>query len=183
MGSIISEYNSSKHSSIDKAPNNFDHRDEVSYINDKINETHNKEGVGLPKGSLVKILNEGSFKKKRMNYSKDSYRINSRDRNQYIVEAAYMSVGRYPGYKLKAVGRGKLAKTLSDDRYIVVDKITDFNPKTNKYKLIYEGGVKDEVNPKILRKGNPTRLSVAEVKYWNEMGGKNILPSNFQKLV
>jgi hypothetical protein len=43
--------------------------------------------------------------------------------------------------------------------------------------------VKDEVNPKILRKGNPTRLSVAEVKYWNEMGGKNILPETMVKFV
>jgi hypothetical protein len=49
--------------------------------------------------------------------------------------------------------------------------------------VLYEGGVQDEVNPKILRKGNPTRLSVAEIEYWNEQGGKNKLPEVMKKLV
>jgi hypothetical protein len=118
-----------------------------------------------------------------MNYTKDSYRINSRDGNQYIVEAGDKSVERYPGYKLKSAGKGKLAETLSDDRYGLVDKIEDYLPKRNKYKLVYEGGVEDEVNPKILRKGNPTRISVAEIDYWNRVGGKNNLPDDFKKLV
>jgi hypothetical protein len=64
---------------------------------------------------------------------------------------------------------------LNDDRYGIVDKVTDLNPKRNKYKLIYEGGGEDEVSPKILRKGNPTRLSIAETEYWNHNGGKNKL--------
>jgi hypothetical protein len=183
MNSIIEEYNSSKHSSIDKAPDKFDHKDEVNWMNDKMNETHNKESVGLPEGSLVKLLNEGSFQKRRMNYSKDSYRINSRDGHQYIVEAGDKSVGRYPGYKLKSVGRGKLAETMNDDKYGIVKEIKDFNPKRNKYKLVYEGGVEDEVNLKILRKGNPMRLYFAEIEYWNRVGGKYKLPSDFKKLV
>jgi hypothetical protein len=76
-----------------------------------------------------------------------------------------------------------LAKTLHDDRYGIVDKILNFNPKKNKYKLIYEGGIQDSVSPKILRKGNPTRLSIAEANYWNRRGGKNKLPEDMRKLV
>jgi hypothetical protein len=71
---------------------------------------------------------------------------------------------------------------LVDDRYGIVDKITDYIPKRNKYKLIYEGGIEDEVSPKILRKGNPTRLSIAEAEYWNQNGGKNKLPDEMKQM-
>jgi hypothetical protein len=151
--------------------------------NDKMNETHKKESVGFPKGSLVKILNESSFQKRRMNYCKDAYKINSRDGNQYIVEAKDKSVGRYPLYKLHSVEHVTLAKSLKNDKYGIVDKILNYTPKTKKYQLVYEGGVKDNVLPKVLRKGNPTRLSLAEVKYWNKHGGKDALPEDMSKLV
>jgi hypothetical protein len=183
MNSIITEYNESRHSSTKIAPNQFTHDNEVDWMNDKLNESHKKESVRLPEGSLVKILNEGSFQKRRMNYSKDAYKINSRDGNQYIVEAKDKSVGRYPLYKLHSVEHGALAKTLKDGKYGIVDKITNYTPKTNKYQLVYEGGVKDNVLPKVLRKGNPTRLSLAEVKYWNKNGGKGNLPEDMSKLV
>jgi hypothetical protein len=146
-------------------------------------ETRRKTRIGMPVGSMVKILNEGAFKKKRMNYSRDAFKINSRDGNQYIIEAKDKSVGRYPGYKLHETGsNARKAKTLNDDRYGIVDKILSFNPKRNKYKLVYEGGIKDLVRPNILRKGNPTRLSVAEAEYWNKMGGKNKLPEGMRRL-
>jgi transposase InsO family protein len=64
MNSIIEEYNSSKHSSIHKSPNNFNKEDEVNWINKKVNETHAKESHGIPEGSMVKVLNEGTFTKK-----------------------------------------------------------------------------------------------------------------------
>jgi hypothetical protein len=183
MNSIIDEYNSSKHSSIKKAPDNFKPIDETDWMNKKMNETYQKELVGLPESSMVKILNEGAFAKKRLNYSRDSYKINSRDGHQYIVEAKDNSVGRYPCYKLiTTTTHTKKADNLNDDRYGIVDKITDYTPKRNKYKLIYEGGVEDEVFPKILRKGNPTRLSIAEAKYWNQNGGKNKLPDEMKQL-
>jgi hypothetical protein len=47
---------------------------------------------------------------------------------------------------------------------------------------VYEGGVKDEVKPKILRKGNPTRLSIAKAEYWNAVGGKNKMPEGMKRL-
>jgi hypothetical protein len=184
MNSIVEEYNSRQHSSIGKAPDNFGESNEISWMNKKMRETRRKTRTGLPVGSMVKLLNEGSFTKKRMNYSRDAYKINSRDGNQYIVEAKDKSVGRYPGYKLHETGsNAPIAKTLNDDRYGIVDKILSFNPKRNKYKLVNEGGVRDEVGPKILRKGNPTLLSIAEAAYWNAMGGKNKLPEGMQKLV
>jgi hypothetical protein len=58
-----------------------------------------------------------------------------------------------------------------------------FNPKRNKDKLVYEGGIKDQVGPKILRKGNPTRLSIAEPEFWNKIVGKNKLPEEMKELV
>jgi hypothetical protein len=153
-------------------------------MNKKMRETCGKTRTGLPIGSMVKLLNEGSFKKKRMNYSRDAYKINFRDGNQYIVEAKDKSVGQYPGYKLHEAGsNAREAKTLNDDRYGIVDKIMSFNPKRNKYRLVYEGGVKDMRSPNILRKGNPTRLSIAEAEYWNKMGGKNKLPEDIRRLV
>jgi hypothetical protein len=87
MNSIVDEYNSPKHNSIGKAPDNFGESNEISWMNKKMRETRRKNRVGLPIGSMVKLLNERSFTKKRMDYSRDAYRINSRDGNQYIVEA------------------------------------------------------------------------------------------------
>jgi hypothetical protein len=81
MQKIIDQYNESRHSSIKKAPNKFGHEDEINWMNKKLNETHKKESVGLLEGSLVRILNEGSFMKRRMNYKKDGYKINSRGGN------------------------------------------------------------------------------------------------------
>jgi hypothetical protein len=181
MHTIYAEYNESRHSVTKIAPNKFTHDNEVDWMNEKMNEK--KEAVGLPEGSLVKILNEGSFQKRRMNYSKDVYKINFRDGNQYIVEAKDKSVGRYPLYKLHSVEHGNLAKSLKDDKYGIVDKILNYTPKTNKHQLVYEGGSKDTVIPKVLRKGNPTRLSLAEVEYWNKNGGKGNLPEDMSKLV
>jgi hypothetical protein len=183
MHMIIAEYNESRHFSTKIAPNKFTHGKEVDWMNQKMNETHKKESVGLPEGSLVKILNEGSFMKRRMNYSKDAYKINSRDGNQYIVESQDKSVGRYPLYKLHSVDNGTLANSLKDDKYGIIDKILNYTPKTNKYWLEYEGGAKDNVLLKILRKGNLTRLSFGEVEYWNKHGEKGNLPEDMSKLV
>jgi hypothetical protein len=184
MKDIISEYKSSKHSTIKKSPNSFNRTDEFNWMSKKINETESKYKTRIPEGSMVKILNEGKFQKKRSNYSSNEYKINSRDGNQYIVEAKDKNVGRYPGYKhMETQSRTLMAKTLNDDRYGIVEEITDFNFKKNKYKLIYEGAVRDEVAPKILRKGNPARLSIAEVNYWNKIGGKDKLPKDMRRLV
>jgi hypothetical protein len=59
----------------------------------------------------------------------------------------------------------------------------EYIPKINKYRLIYEGCARDEILPKVLRKGNLTRLNLAEIECWNKNGGKGNLPEDMSKLV
>jgi hypothetical protein len=48
---------------------------------------------------------------------------------------------------------------------------------------VNEGDAKENVLQKVLRKGNPTRLSLAEVEYWIKHGGKDTLPEDMSKLI
>jgi hypothetical protein len=122
MNELVSEYNDSRHRAINKAPNQFTETDEIKYVADKLNEDDAKNILGLKPGDHVKVLNEHLFKKRR-NYSDEVYRLNSKDGNQYIVEAEDKSVMTYPRHKLKlvalrhdqrSVSGGAIGKSLND---------------------------------------------------------------------
>jgi hypothetical protein len=181
MNELVSEYNSSRHAAINKAPDQFTETDEIKYIANKLNEDDAKNILDLKPGDHVKVLNEQLFKKRR-NYSEEVYQLNSKDGNQYIVEAEDKSVMAYPRHKLKLVSGGIIGKSLNESKRGLIDKITDYNPKTDKYKIQYEGGSTDTLAPKRFREGHPTRLSHVEVEYWNQLGGKNKLPDQFKLL-
>jgi hypothetical protein len=58
----------------------------VKYIAHKLNLNDAIDDQGPKPGDIVKVLNEQTIKKRR-NYSNETYRLNSKDGNQYIVEA------------------------------------------------------------------------------------------------
>ncbi|MGI6156063.1 MAG: hypothetical protein ACOYEB_09070, partial [Enterococcus lemanii] len=76
------------------------------------------------------------------------------------------SVATYPRHKLVVTSKGRIAETLDSDKRGIISEIISYNPKTDKYKVIYEGGVKDEIKAKNLRETNPTSLSRMEIEFW-----------------
>jgi hypothetical protein len=124
MDELVSEYNASRHKAINKAPNQFTETDEVRNITDKLNEDDAKNILDLKPGVHVKVLDEQLFKK-RHNYSDEIYRLNSKDRHHYIVEAEDKSVMASPRHKLKLVSGGILGKSLKDAKRGLIEKITD----------------------------------------------------------
>jgi hypothetical protein len=83
---------------------------------------------------------------------------------------------------LKLVSGGEIGRSLNDDKRGLINKITNYNSKTDNYTIQYGGAGTDKLKPKRLREGHPTRLSHVEIEYWNDHGGKNKLPDRFKLL-
>jgi hypothetical protein len=177
MSNILREYNKSPHSSIDKSPNNFNNNDEINYIGKKLEQTDNiLDDDKFKPGASVRILDESKFNKKRLNYSKNLYKINAKDGYNYIVQAKDNSVLRFPKYKLMPDSKGVFAETIANDKKGVVEEILSYDQKKDKYRVLFEGGVTDTIPAKNLREGNPTNLSPLERKYWDKNKRNSNLP-------
>jgi hypothetical protein len=187
MPKLLKMYNNSKHSSIGKAPNEFTLDDEIQYIQNKFEQQFRKKqerSNGIALGDVVRVASEHKFGKKRMNYGREGYTVESVDGNSVLIKGKDNSVARYPIYKLKLDPKAKIAKTVNDDKYGVVDKILSYDATKNKYTILYKGiSKKYEEPPENLRKGNPSRLSLAEVVFWNHQGGISALPDRFKRLL
>ncbi|MDR0832486.1 MAG: hypothetical protein LBM99_06280 [Bacillales bacterium] len=175
MENCIATYNNSKHSSIKVKPNDFSHEDEVKYVGKKQEEVDRKliDDPQFQPGKTVRVLDESKFQKKRLNYKRDLYRIDSRDGYNYIIGAKDHSVLRFPKHKLIPDTKGKLAETIANGKKGVVESILGYNPIKDTYHVKFDGGSTDVIPSKNMREGNPTRLSPMEKQYW----GKNKLPS------
>jgi hypothetical protein len=187
MPKLLEMYNNSKHSAIGKAPNEFTLDDEVQYIQDKFEQQFlrkQERSNGIALGDVVRVASEHKFGKKRMNYGREGYTVQSVDGNSVLIKGKDNAVARYPAYKLKVDPKAKIAKTANDDKYGVVDKILSYDEDKNKYTILYEGSSKKyQEPPENLRKGNPSRLSLAEVVFWNKQGGMSVLPDRFKRLL
>ena len=165
MKDILESYNDIPHKGIDyKSPNEFTEQDEQEYIRrqDNINP------YSFSSGDRVRlILDKQPLQKHRTNLSTESYIVNSRVGNQFLIESKDKSVDTVPGYKIvKSKANVPLASTLKDEKRGIIRSITGYNTKTNKYSIIYEGGVHDTIPASALREGNPTKLSRMEREYW-----------------
>ena len=170
MNDIINLYNNTTHSSTGKTPNEFTAEDEQKYISQMeslTNSITSQETFALKKGSKVRIvLDNPVIGKKRSNLSPECYIVDSVNGYGYNIIAKDKSVATYPRHKLVISTNGKIAETLNNDKRGIISEIISYNPKTDKYKVIYEGGVKDEIKAKNLRETNPTQLSRMEIEFW-----------------
>ena len=164
---LIDAYNNSPHKSLNnKSPNDITKEDELNYIQTKtkINpyNFHPNERVRI-------VLANEPFSRKRNNVSKKSYIVDSKSGNQFIVKENDDSVDKLPGYRLiKSANNIPLTDSLKKGKRGIVDKIISYDVKKNKYKIQYEGGVKDTIPAKNLREGNPIKLSQMELEYWSK---------------
>ena len=183
MKACIDEYNNSKHSTTGIVPNSFSKADEEKYIKDMKELTDkivSQKSFMLNKGDKVRyVIDKPTIGKKRSNLSQDCYIVDSMNGNGYNIMAKDSSVAYYPRHKLVLSKTGNVGESLNDGKRGIVDKIISYDPKTDKYEVIYEGGVKDKIKAKNLRETNPTHLSDLEIEYWSNQ--KNKVPESIMK--
>lgn len=169
MNKLVNEYNNTKHSSIDKTPNEMNENDEIEYIADKNTETlMKKETNSFNIGDHVRIiLEKNKIGKNRSNLSNYAYIIDDHDGNNYLIKSKDNSVDSYPAYRLvKCDDRYKIANTIKSGKRGIIDKIIDYDEKNDKYHVLYDEGTKDYILAKNLRESNPSKLSSMEREFW-----------------
>ena len=170
MSEVINSYNNTPHKSLDnKAPNDMTEEDEINYIKSKSKSNPYK----FDENERVRVvLAKEPFSKRRNKVSNVAYTIDSKSGNQFIIKSTDGSIDKLPGYRLiKTTNRNiPLAESLKDGKRGIIDKILEYNEKTDKYKVEYEGvnGPEryDTIPSKNLREGNPIKLSSLERQFW-----------------
>ena len=182
MSNCINDYNNTIHSSTGVAPAKFTINDEHKYINKMIELTDNimsNNKYKLDKGDKVRVvLDKNIINKKRSNLSKECYIVDSSNGRAYNIVAKDNSVATYPRYKLIPTTKGVIADTIDNEKRGIIDKILYYDEHSDKYTVIYEGGVKDKIKSKYLRETTPTRLSNIELDFWKKQG---IIPNALRK--
>ena len=117
------------------------------------------------------MMEHAPLEKRRSNLSENYYLVVKMEGNGVLIRAADDSTAMYPRHRVVVDGSGELAATLDDGKRGIVDKIISYNAKKDKYRVAYEGGIKDTIPSKNLRETHPTTMSLMERKYWR---GKTI---------
>ena len=179
--SLVESYNDMPHRSLNyKSPNEITDEDELEYIDKmerQVNPYHFKPG------DLVRVvLDKSPLTKRRSNLSKESYVVDSKDGNQFLIRSIDGSVDTVPGYKLvKSSNNVPLATTIKDGKRGIVKEIRSYNKKRDTYTITYEDStVKDTIKSKYLREGHPTKLSTMERQYWLN---QNTIPDQIRKFI
>ncbi|KAK8892195.1 hypothetical protein M9Y10_029418 [Tritrichomonas musculus] len=96
---LVDSYNDMPHRSLNyKSPNEITEEDEIEYIN-KMEKQVNP--YDFKPGDIVRVvLDKSPLTKHRSNLSKQSYIVNSKDGNQFLIRSTDVSVDTIPGYKL-----------------------------------------------------------------------------------
>ena len=130
-------------------------------------EFHSPPHLGVYYYRIRIILEPKALSRKRSNLSTECYVVNCRSGNMFLIMAKDHSVDYYPGYKLVLCSKSiPLAETLKNEKRGVIESIESYNEKSDKYRVKYEGGVKDFIPAKNLREGEPLKLSPMERAFW-----------------
>ena len=179
---IIDNYNNSPHSSLDgKTPNSITEDDEDEYIQQKSAETKEiTDKIDFEIGDRFRVINDkNKLGKHRTNLSVEAYLIDGTEGNQFIIKSKDGSIDLYPAHKLvKCDSRYELAETIKDGKRGVIEKIIDYNEKTDKYKVVYDEGTEQWIPAKNLREGKPLLLTRMEREYWSK---KNKVPEKIKR--
>ena len=177
MNDLIDAYNNSPHKSLNnKSPNDITKNDELEYISSKTQ--INPYNFKADEKVRIVLANE-PFSKKRNKISKEAYIVDSKSGNQFVVKAKDDSIDKLPGYRLiKSTNNVPLAKTLSQGKRGIINKILSYDRRNNRYNVEYKGGVIDTIPARNLREGNPIKLSPIELEYWSN---KNNIPEAIMK--
>ena len=179
---LVDSYNDMPHRSLNyKSPNEFTKEDELEYIS-KMNGQVNPYNFE-PGDSVRVILDKNPLTKHRTNLSKQSFIVDSKDGNQFVIRSSDGSVDTVPGYKLvKSVNNVPLATSIKDGKRGIIKEINSYNKKKDTYTIVYEypEGMKDTIKSKNMREGHPTKLSTMERQYWIK---QKTIPDQIRKFI
>lgn len=179
---LVDSYNDMPHRSLNyKSPNEFTKEDELEYIS-KMNGQVNPYNFE-PSDSVRVILDKNPLTKHRTNLSKQSFIVDSKDGNQFVIRSSDGSVDTVPGYKLvKSVNNVPLATSIKDGKRGIIKEIKSYNKKKDTYTIVYEypEGMKDTIKSKNMREGHPTKLSTLERQYWIK---QKTIPDQIRKFI
>ena len=190
ISDLVNSYNDMPHRSLNyKSPNEFTNEDsrsglcsanESEYIQ-KMNGQVNPYDFE-PGDSVRIVLDKSPLTKHRTNLSKQSYKVDSKEGNQFVIRSSDGSVDTVPGYKLvKSAKNVPLATSIKDGKRGIVKEIRSYNKKKDTYSITYEHSpVKDTIAAKNMREGHPTKLSMMERQYW--LNQKSI-PDQIRKFI
>ena len=191
MEKILNTYNDNYHSTIKCTPQEMfnDHNLEKEYILKCIDKSEKQKRIKnliLLIGSYVRVIlpRHDGITKKRYQTSKECYRIDDRKGNMYMLIAQDGCVMMRPRFKLipvddpyiigarenNIVPYAKFATTIVGKWNGNVEKILEYYPKTNKYKVqfVVPGGEPyiDIIPASYLRGSMPTKMSDLEREFF-----------------
>ena len=179
MNELIYAYNNSPHSSLNyKAPNDITKQYEKEYIKKK---SQNNPYNFQPEDRVRIVQAKEPLAKNRNRVSRNAYIVDSKAGNQFIVKSKDESIDKIPGYRLVVANPNvPIAKTLKGGKRGIVEKITSYDSKKNKYHIEYSEGTKDFIPAKNMREGAPTHLSRMELQYWSK---KKNIPTSIKRWI
>ena len=174
MNRLKNEYNNKYNSNIRATPNDMqqDINKEIEFITriqKHSDSQHHIKDFKLPINSYVRFrIDKSPLTKHRFNYTFECYKITGKEGSNYILTAADGTTITKPRFKLiKAdINVFPLARTLGGNKG-VIEKIIDYNERSNKYKVKYEDcDDLDEIPASYLRGRFPQRMSQIEKDYF-----------------
>lgn len=181
---LLDEYNNAEHSSIRMSPIDMQNNDrhESMYILNKMHETDFKTSMlkdfELKDNMFVRvIMTRKNIEKKRYKVSPEALLISGRKGNLYILRAKDGSIIEVPRWRIILAGtepnkldkRYKWRESVNNDSFGIIEKIIDYDEKTDKYLVKYEGVKKKEWLPvRNLREGNPGKMTEREKEFFKK---------------
>ena len=179
MEKILNTYNNNYHSTIKCTPQEMfnDHNLEKEYILKCMDRSERQKRIKdliLPVGSFVRVIlpRHDGITKKRYRVSKECYKIDDRRGNMYTLMAKDGTVVTRPRFKLLPCNdpNVKFADTIVGKWNGNIDKILEYYPKKNKYKVRFiVPGQKpyiDVIPVSYLRGPIPTKMSELEKEFF-----------------
>ena len=185
MKKFLNIYNNTYHSAIGCSPKEmFEDKDlEKEYIFKCLEASDKQKRIKdliLPVNSFVRFIlpRHNGITKKRFQISRECYKIDERKGNMYVLIAQDGTVITKPRFKLIPIGNKKpenikWASTIPGKWNGTIEKILSFNPKTNKYKVLFsvpgKRSYQDEIPASFLRGNTPHKQSEIEKEFFKNI--------------
>ena len=179
MNKLIDIYNSTFHSRINCSPKEMFENEELEkeYIFKQLEKKDKQENIKdlhLHEGSFVRyIMPRANGKKKRFQFSRECYKIESVNGNMYTLIAQDGTVRDFPRFKIILCKKDgsrpsncKWGQTFPGKWNGVIKEIRSYNPQTRKYKVIFhvpgKEDYEDEIPETYMRGNFPQQTSELE---------------------
>ena len=184
MNELVNIYNNTYHQTIKATPAEMmqNPKLEKDYIFDLLKKKEKQMSIKdfkLNEGEKVRYAIDRDEKKKRFQFSPESYIIAGREGNNYVLQAKDGTVLVKPRFKLQVVknndyNKYPLAKTVPNQWNGEITEILEYYPRTNKYKVkfsIPNGDDYVDIIPAVNLRGRfPGALSQLETEFRERQG-------------